>query len=686
MSDQLPLEEEALAHLSAMISDVKSTTAMPGGLPWLQAARMVALHNGIETEALVAVDANLVQMAEAWDCRIRRVSLTGKWWLSDNGPLLVYDRESKPYAMLPGDAGYYTAYAGENASAIPVTETFIQTLAPQAFMFYACFPESGLRLRDLLKRASGLIKHQGFALIRLQAMMGLLSLLMPIAMGRLFNEVIPSAAYFLLGQWSFILISAVVLIGLLAYQQVLLMIRMRFKFSLLLQAGLWDRILRLPVAFIHQFEVGDLAARSMVFNQLQQLLSGAAIQGVLGLVFAVFPLLLMFYYSWCLSLIVLVISFITLGFYLFAFQVLSHYQTLLLDQRAKASSFIVQLLQNISRIRTQGAEVRFYHVWVKKFMAGLQSFYKINLMGVYLAAWNSVMTVGLSMIVFGMAASFEPAMNFGDFIAFFSAYGLFAGVVFSLNQLLLTLAPVLPWLKRIEPLLSAPREKSISAKSVPVLKGAITLEKVSFGYENQAPILENVSLTIAPGECIGIVGPSGSGKSTLIRLLLGFLQPLEGKIFYDDEDLSQLNLSELRRQLGVVLQQDTLMTGNVLENLSDGLPLNEEKIRSVLEAVDMRQWLERLPMGLQTVLLDGGLTLSAGERQRLLMARALIQEPKILLLDEASSALDNITQTKMHDNLMNTTMTKIIIAQRTSTLHRAHRIYQMKAGTLVPAR
>lgn len=684
MSDKLPLPMDMLSSLTSWGARSIHTGTTSTGYALINAARMVAERNGIQTTTLSAADLNIKQIAAAWDSRVRGVRLSGDWWLSDNGPLLAFDQSDTPYALLPASNGEYTAISGIDGTRQTLTKNLAITFSHHAYLFYPCFAEQGLRLRDVLIRAFRLMKNQSRQMIGLQAMLGALSLLIPIAMGRLFNEVIPSAEYFLLSQWSLILIAAVVLTGLLAYQQVLLMIRWRFKLSLLMQASLWDKILRLPVSFTHQFEVGDLTARSLAFNQIQQLLSTAAMQGLLGIVFSVFPLILMFFYSWQLSLMILGFTVITFLFYYGVMMALMHYQTLLLEQRARASSFIVQLLQNISRIRTQGAETRCYHVWLKKFTLGLQSFYAMNVWSVYLSTWNSVFTVGISLVMFGVAAKLTPSLSLGDFIAFFSAYGLFSGAVVALSQLLLTLAPIAPWMQRIQPLLAASREKSNTGSGI-VLQGGIRLENVSFAYENQGLILNNISLTVAPGECVGIIGASGSGKSSLIRLLLGFLQPTQGRIFYDELELSELNLSEFRHQLGVVLQQDTLLTGTIYDNLCEGDHVEEAHVLSVLAVVDLQTLVERLPMGLHTPLLDGGFSLSAGERQRLLMARALMTNPRILLLDEASSALDNITQAKIHAHLMQGSQTKIIIAQRRSTLVGVDRLYKLEAGTLVPA-
>jgi ABC-type bacteriocin/lantibiotic exporter with double-glycine peptidase domain len=685
MSTKLPLPTDALLSLSQLVNEGQPTGLIANtGLPLLTAARYVAEATGIAVSVSLASNASLQDIASGFDCRMRQVHLNGRWWLNDNGPLLAFDQAGMPFALLPNGAGSYVVKAGEDSKTFALTPAFAKNLQPLAVMFYRSLGSGEVSFQTFRDLALFLGGASILKLFMTQAFMGLVSLLIPIAMGRLFGDVIPNAEYYLLSQWTWLLIVGVVLTGFLSYHQALLFIRLRFRLNIAFQSSLWDRLLRLPLTFLHRYAIGDLTLRSLAFDQCQQALSAAVVQGALSLVFAVFPLILMFYYVWSLALIALASMLLTFLFYCVVFIAFVNYERRLLEQRSRLTSWIVQLIENVSRIRSNGAEERMYHVWVRQFMASVATFFNLNRWSVWLSVWNAGVSIAVTMLLFAFAATRDPVIDFGHFIGFITAFGLFSSSIYSLNQLLLSLAPIMPWLERVKPLLLATPENSEVGSTVP-LQGRIAFEAVSFGYESQSLILDQVSFEVEPGECIGIIGASGAGKSTLIRLLLGFLTPNHGEILIDQHSLSHLNLSAYRRQLGVVLQQDALISGTILDNLTDGLFVDEANIHAALARVSLTDMIASLPMGLQTMLTDNGLSLSAGERQRLLIARALIHQPKILLLDEASSALDNVTQASIHQALLETKQTTILIAQRLSTLKHANRIYQLQTGKLLPA-
>jgi ABC-type bacteriocin/lantibiotic exporter with double-glycine peptidase domain len=182
---------------------------------------------------------------------------------------------------------------------------------------------------------------------------------------------------------------------------------------------------------------------------------------------------------------------------------------------------------------------------------------------------------------------------------------------------------------------------------------------------------------------VAVVGPSGSGKSTLLRLLLGFERPERGRVLYDGRNLEGLELTAVRRQMGVVLQSSFLLAGTVYENVEPGQPVPPEDVWEALRAAALADDVEAMPMKLHTLVSAGGINLSGGQRQRLLLARALVNRPRLLLLDEATSSLDNPTQAKVSDNLRQRQVTRIVIAHRLSTIVGADRIYVLDQGRIV---
>ena len=209
------------------------------------------------------------------------------------------------------------------------------------------------------------------------------------------------------------------------------------------------------------------------------------------------------------------------------------------------------------------------------------------------------------------------------------------------------------------------------------------MNHASFRYSSDSPlVLRDVSFTIRPGEFVAFTGTSGSGKSTLIRLLLGFEQPLSGAIYYDGQDFAGLDLQEVRKQMGVVLQSGKLLAGDLLTNIVGNSPLTVEDAWDAARVSGMEEDIKALPMGMYTMVAEGGKTLSGGQRQRLMIARAVVNRPRILLLDEATSALDNRTQDIVSQALEGMRATRIVVAHRLSTIINADRIFVLDQGVI----
>ncbi|PIU31374.1 MAG: hypothetical protein COT06_08520 [Syntrophobacteraceae bacterium CG07_land_8_20_14_0_80_61_8] len=207
---------------------------------------------------------------------------------------------------------------------------------------------------------------------------------------------------------------------------------------------------------------------------------------------------------------------------------------------------------------------------------------------------------------------------------------------------------------------------------------------VCFRYAADGPlILDGVALAVEPGEFVAVVGSSGSGKSTLLRLLLGFEAPEAGTVYYDRRDLATLNVREVRRQIGVVLQNGGIMAGSIFQNIVGTTGMNVDAAWEAAEMVGLKEDLEALPQAMHTLLDPGGFTLSGGQRQRLLIARAIVRRPRLLFFDEATSALDNRTQALVSHSLERLQATRLVIAHRLSTIEHADRILVMDRGRIV---
>ena len=272
----------------------------------------------------------------------------------------------------------------------------------------------------------------------------------------------------------------------------------------------------------------------------------------------------------------------------------------------------------------------------------------------------------------------------GTFMAFLSAYGSFQGEFLGIAGSLLEIRDLIPLSKRIRPIIEEKPEAEESKPPVEKLKGSIEVSHLNFRYSPDSPlVLKDVSMKIEPGQFVAVVGNSGAGKTTLLRLLLGFEHPESGSIFYDNHDINSIDIGSLRRQLGVVLQNDSVLQGTILQNIVGSSGLKEADAWEAARKVAFDKDIEEMPMGMFTMIPAGGMTLSGGQLQRLIIARAIIKNPRILIFDEATSALDNLTQQTVRNSLDALNVTRVIIAHRLSTVINADNIYVMKDGEVI---
>jgi ATP-binding cassette subfamily B protein RaxB len=231
----------------------------------------------------------------------------------------------------------------------------------------------------------------------------------------------------------------------------------------------------------------------------------------------------------------------------------------------------------------------------------------------------------------------------------------------------------------------ANREGVVSNREDDESKGQLTLEDISFSYSgDQAPILNNVNLHLNVGDSIAITGPSGSGKTTLMKIMLGLLQPSSGKVLLDGKDITHIGLKNYRRKIAAVMQDDTLLAGSIVDNISffDPQP-NYLKIEQCAHMSAIHDDINKMTMGYNSLVGDMGSNLSGGQVQRLLLARALYQSPCVLFMDEATSHLDKNNETKISEQIQHLPMTRIMIAHRQETINRAQHIYSLNEGTLI---
>ena len=357
-------------------------------------------------------------------------------------------------------------------------------------------------------------------------------------------------------------------------------------------------------------------------------------------------------------------------------------QTNYTEKAARLSGLEYNMFAGIQKIKLTGSENRAFIRWLNYYTDQAKSLYNPALFGRLYPAMRAFISIAGLMLIYW--CTLYNHVSPSDYIAFSSAFGMMTAAMAQMNAVLPSLAKIKPLLASVKPILETVPEMEAKAPQVEDLFGGIEISGLSFRYQDEGPlILDNLSLKIEPGEYVGIVGKSGGGKSTLMRLMLGFEHPLSGGIYYDNYDLAKVDKTSLRRKIGCCLQSGSLFTGDLFHNITITAPwATHEDAWEALRMACLEDDVRRMPMGLHTVVSEGGGGFSGGQKQRILIARALISKPEIIFFDEATSALDNISQKQVSDNLAMLNCTRVVIAQRLSTIRHCDRIIVLDQGKI----
>ncbi len=689
--------ETALGELTTVLHPQDAAFSQEG-TSLLIAAGAVGRTMGItirppaQSEDISRVIDPLDAIARASQFRTRRVLLLGYWWREEHGPLLAYTQSDKnPVALLPQGNSYILFDAVQRSRTL-VTEAVAQTLSPEAHMFYRPLP-------ILLHNATELFlfgvrgKEKELVGVILLGMLGtLLGMVTPQATAILVNDAIPDSDRLQLLQIGMALFAAAVGQAAFKITQGILTLRVENAADAALQPAVWDRMLTLKPAFFRSYSSGDLLTRLLAVTHIRSKLSGATQSTLLSAVFSLLNLGLMFVYSVQLALV-------GMGLTLVAVIATSTSSILLIrkDRQQEAvdgeiNGLTVELINGVSKLRVAAAEGRAFAAWAKKYSKRTKLKAAIKRIHDSVSVFNEALPLVSSVLLFWFAILFirlaqakgGGGLNMGTFLAFNAAFGTFLSGVTDLSNTLTDILGIVPLWERAKPIVQGSPESDLNKADPGRLTGKIALEHINFRYREDGPlILDDVSIYAEPGEFVAIVGPSGSGKSTVFRLLLGFEMPLSGTVYYDGQDIAGLDIQAVRRQLGVVLQNGRINSGSLFDNLTCGALVTMDEAWQAARMAGFAEDIEQMPMGMHTVISEGGMNLSGGQRQRLLISRSILLKPKIILMDEATSALDNRTQAIVTESLDKLNATRIVIAHRLSTIRNADRIYVIEAGHLV---
>nr|WSX74579.1 NHLP bacteriocin export ABC transporter permease/ATPase subunit [Streptomyces sp. NBC_00899] len=656
----------------------------------LAVCRLVAAAAGITvTEPAGAAPGSRLglvdRIAVASGFRTREVGLGGRWWRTDAGPLVGRTAASGAPVALLWRRGGYRAVDPASGRTTRVGPANAAGFAPQAVMFYRPLPAKAVSTRGLLRFGlRGTAADLGRLLAGSLVAVGL-GALVPLATGRVLGGYVPQGENGLIVQAALAVAAASVVSAAFMLVQNIAVLRLEGRIEASLQPAVWDRLLRLPTGFFAHRSTGELASAAMGVSAIRRVLSGTTSVAVQSGTVAAVNLVLLLCYSVPLALAALGMLAVVGAVLLAVGLAQLRWQRQLVELGNRLNNQAFQTLRGLPKLRVAAAESFAYAAWAADFARSRELQRRAGRIGNVATVVNAVYLPLCSLAMFALLAGpARGSLSAAGFLTFNSAATMMLSSAGQLTGALLSAVSVVPMVEQLRPVLDTAPEVPDGSTQPGELSGAIEAVAVSYRYPGEGPlVLDEVSLRVAPGEFVAVVGPSGCGKSTLLRMLIGFDAPVSGSVRYDGQDLAALDLAAVRRQCGVVLQHAQPFSGSILDCIRGAGTYSLEEAWQAAAMAGLAEDIKAMPMGMHTVLPDGGAAVSGGQRQRLMIAQALIRRPRILFLDEATSALDNATQRTVIDSTRALRATRIVVAHRLSTVLDADRVVVMAAGRIV---
>ncbi len=614
----------------------------------------------------------------------RTVKLEEGWQKDAIGAMLgTLKEDGRAVALIPGRFSGYYFLDFTTGKKTKVTRKNARLLDEEAVCFYRPLPMKELTVKDLLvfmaqqHSVSDVVLYFGCMLAAT-----LLGMLGPMFTKHLFGDVLSGGnRTALMALASFMVCYALSRVLFSTFRS-LVDGRISAKQNIAVQAAVMNRVLSLPASFFRGYSAGELSQRASYVQNLCSVLFDTIATTAFTSLFSLLYVAQIFAYTPALvapSLVVAVVTF-----------VISIVTTLLqtriskeqMETSSKTGGMTYSMITGIQKIKLAGAEKRMFSRWARAYAKEAKLSYNPPLLLKLGGTITLAVSLAGSLVMYFL--SVKSGVTVSSYYAFTTAYAMVSGAFASLSSVAGAAANIKPILEMAKPILEAKPEYEEGKRNVDKLRGGIELSHISFRYPGMTEnVIDDLSLKVKPGEYLAVVGATGCGKSTLLRLLLGFEKPQMGSIYYDRYDLSRVDLRSLRRKIGVVMQDAKLFTGDIFANITISAPdMNLEGAWEAAELAQVAEDIRKMPMGMNTLISEGQGGISGGQRQRLMIARALAPKPKILMFDEATSALDNITQKKVCEAIDALHCTRIVIAHRLSTIRRCDRIIVLDKGKI----
>ena len=615
----------------------------------------------------------------------RNVTLEKGWYRDASGPMIGTCKDGGDIvALVPaGMSGYYIVNpkAGSRVKANGKNEGLLDN---EAIAFYKPFLPKKIGIGGLLKYIMENITSADVAMVVTATLaVTLVGFITPMLNEILFSDIVDSGSMRALVAMGIFVVCVSLSSLLLTTVKDMLVARLTNRVGVAVEAAAMMRILSLPADFFKGYGAGELANRAQYINLLTKRLLEVVFTTGLTSLFSLAYIAQILAYAPALVAPALFVIIATVVVSIIAAVFQARVSREQMELASKESGMSYALISGIQKIKLSGAEKRAFARWGKAYSDSARLLYDPP---TFLKV-NSVLTLAITLV--GTIAIYYAAAKSGvsvsEYYAFTVAYGMVSGAFTTLAGITLQAAQISPILEMASPILAAEPEVAEDKQVVERLMGGIELNNVTFAYSEDMPnVLDGLSLKISPGQYVAIVGKTGCGKSTLMRVMLGFEKPQRGGVFYDGKDIQRMDLKSLRRKIGSVMQAGKLFTGDLYSNIVINNPrLTLDEAWEAAEMAGFADDIRSMPMGMFTLVSEGQGGISGGQRQRLLIARAIAPKPRILMFDEATSALDNITQKIVSESLEKLKCTRIVIAHRLSTIRQCDRIIVLDKGRII---
>ena len=615
----------------------------------------------------------------------RNINLEKGWYKDSIGAVLGTRKDDGSIvAFIPKGLSGYVYFDAPTGKWVKLSKKTEALFEDEGICFYKPFPLTKLTVRTLMRYILNTLSTADFVLVILATLaVSLIGLLSPKLNNLLMGTIVESESMRLLFGITIFMVCVTISSLLIRAVKTLIMTRINTKMDLSVQAATMMRVLSLPADFFKQYSAGELSSRAQYIQSLCSMLISTVLNTGLTSIFSLIYVSQIFEYAPALVVPSLLIIFTTILFSLITTFYQMKYSKKQMEIAAEESGMSYALITGVQKIKLSGAEKRAYARWSKLYAKQVELTYNPPMFLRANGAFSSIISLTGALVMYFM--SVQSGVSVADYYAFNTAYGMVSGAFMSLAGIATTIAQFKPILEMAKPIMDAVPEVSEGKLVIDRLSGGIELNNVSFRYnENMPLVVDNLSLKIRPGQYVAIVGATGCGKSTLMRIMLGFEKPGKGAVYYDGKDLSGIDLKSLRRKIGVVMQNGKLFQGDIFSNITISAPqLSMDEAWEAAEMAGIAEDIRRMPMGMHTIISEGSGGVSGGQRQRLMIARAIAPKPKILMFDEATSALDNLTQKIVSDSLDKLKCTRIVIAHRLSTIRQCDRIIYLEKGQIV---